>query len=65
MGCGRANNVIVLQPISTEGMTTEDVNGLAERTRSEMLKALEEMAKDPDSRSLNAQIDGHAEKKRN
>lgn len=33
----------VLEPISTKGMTAEDVNSLMERTREVMLKHLKEM----------------------
>ena len=57
-------SAIVLQPISTKGMTMDDVSGLTERTRNEMLKTLEEFANDPHSRSLSAEMDGNVEKKR-
>ena len=46
-------------------MGAEDVNGLVEKTRSQMLKTLEELAADPDSRSLNVQADGKLDKKSN
>lgn len=43
--------VKVLEPISTKGMTAADVTQLCDDTRTKMLKTIEDMAKDPDSRS--------------
>jgi lysophosphatidate acyltransferase len=37
--------MVVLPPISTEGMTSEDVDALVESTRSAMVKALEEISR--------------------
>lgn len=43
--------VKVLEPISTKGLTTEDVARLCDDTRNKMLKTIEDMAQDPESRS--------------
>ena len=43
--------VKVLQPISTAGMTTADVDKLTQETRNKMLETLMELAAQPESRS--------------
>lgn len=42
--------VRILEPISTTGLTTDDLGDLMDRTQSVMLKNLKEMDKSPSSR---------------
>jgi lysophosphatidate acyltransferase len=44
--------MIVLPPIPTEGLTAADVDRLTSETREKMLRALEELAKDPGSKAV-------------
>ena len=44
--------VRVLEPIKTDGLSASDVEELARTTRDKMLKAITEMATDPDSRAV-------------
>lgn len=48
---GGTVRVKVLDPISTKGLAAEDVTKLCDDTRNKMLKTIEDMAKDPNSRS--------------
>lgn len=48
---GGTVRVKVLEPISTKGLTADDVTELCDGTRNKMLEAIEKMARDPDSRS--------------
>jgi lysophosphatidate acyltransferase len=48
---GGTVRVKVLDPIETKGLKPEDVTRLCDETREKMLSTIEEMARDPDSRS--------------